>query len=857
MFTHYLMIALRQLRRGPLTALINVFTLTLGLVSFVAAYAVVSYWSNSERHFANAGRTYVITANMALRDGSIATGTIPQTNPLYERYLRVEFPEFEAIAKANLWSREASVTADGQGARVAAVAVDAEFLDIFDLPLVAGDRQSALLDPSGVLLSEEAALRLFGSTDVLGRTVTLGGNLIDAVVTGVVGAIPQPSHLGSSPGASLRFDLIASYPLYERLSRAVANPGAAQTPGAETEAPAAGEGAAQETPPEGQNENWFGGYCCTTYVMLERGSSLSAADLNARLSDFVERRLPPEMLAMASLEVGAVPVSDLMVATLDSQLLGSRSGALSITTLLFAVGALVLGVACVNYANLAAARAMRRAREIGLRKAMGAQRGQIFFQHLFEAGLLTAAALALAVLTLQLLAPAVRDAVGIDLRLGLFAGLGFWLFATALLAGVTLLGGSYPAFVLARVRPIEALRLGRMRAGSRFASAVLVGTQFTAASLLVIAVIVMYLQNAELRRSGLGATRDPYLVINNFGPVTGVDNERLWEELRRKPQVTGLTQMGSEPWSDGINLTVLSRSQDAAPEANSTAFWYNVGYDFFSTFDIPLVAGRVFDRDRNDLPPQGDGSTEPRRIVIDRAFSEQLGFAAPVDAVDSLVYSPSQFGPSQPQRIIGVVESRPLHLRGFGATANAYGLGNGAGMVNQVVRLSAADLAGGLAAVEQAWRDLGARSPLQSRFLDEMFEQNYRNFARINQAFAGLALFAIVISLIGLFGMAVQTAGRRLHEIGVRKSMGARNRQIVALLLRDFSRPVVIANLLAWPLAFLAAQAYLSIFIQRIDLTAVPFLLSLAFVLAVAWTAVGSQVQRAARVNPATVLRFE
>src|SRR5690554_864856 len=126
MFTHYLTIALRTLGRAPFTALVNVFTLALGLVSFVAAYAVVAYWHGGERHFANTGRTYVITASLALRDGSIATGTMPQTNELYERYLRVEFPEFEAIAKANVWSREASVTVDGEGARVIAVAVDPE-----------------------------------------------------------------------------------------------------------------------------------------------------------------------------------------------------------------------------------------------------------------------------------------------------------------------------------------------------------------------------------------------------------------------------------------------------------------------------------------------------------------------------------------------------------------------------------------------------------------------------------------------------------------------------------------------------------------------------------------------------------
>src|SRR5215471_8618421 len=224
MLGHYLAIALRNLRRAPFTAAINVATLALGLVAFVAAYAVVAYWRDSDRHFATADRTYVITASLALRDGSIATGTMPQTNELYAKYLKVDFPEIEAIVRANAWNQQASITADGRGARVIAVAVDPEFLDIFDLPFIAGDARTALASPDGLLVSEAAALRLFGTKDVLGKTITLGGNLIDATVKGVIGAIPEPSHLGNSRSASLHFDIIAPYDLYERLRTAVNRP---------------------------------------------------------------------------------------------------------------------------------------------------------------------------------------------------------------------------------------------------------------------------------------------------------------------------------------------------------------------------------------------------------------------------------------------------------------------------------------------------------------------------------------------------------------------------------------------------------------------------------------------------------
>jgi putative ABC transport system permease protein len=874
MFGHYFSIALRNLRRAPFTALVNVLTLALGLVAFVAAYAVVAYWGNSDRSFANTDRTFVITASLALRDGSITTGTFPQTTDFYERYLRLEFPEFEKLARARVWNRQASVSADGRRALVIGLAVDPAFLEIFDLPFIAGDPRTALQSPNALVLTESAALRLFGTKDAVGKIVSLGGNLIDATVTGVVGEIPEPSHLGSSESAPLHFEIMAPYELYERLAVAVNRPqtpppgsggangaGASartgETPPAAADAPVPADATPADAPPPAQNENWLGNYCCTTYVMLKRDSAVSTASLNARLRDFAERRMTPEQLKMATVDVGAVPLSGLLVTGLNAQLLGGASSWLSITTILFGLGALVLLVACMNYANLSTARAARRAREIGLRKVLGARRLQLIAQYLLEAGVLTAAALAVAVGVVALIAPLVRNAVGIDMRAAIFGDTGFWLFIGALLVGVTLLGGSYPALVLSRVRPIEALRLGRVRIGPRFASTLLVGAQFAAASFLLIAVIVMYTQSAALVRTGAGSTRDQHLVISNFRPVTGVDSDLLIAELERLPQAKGVTGRGAAPWSDNVNLNLFSRSPEETTSLQ-TAFQNNVSYDFFKTLDIPVVAGRVFDRDHNDLAPQGppDPSRPPINLVIDRILARQLGFRSPEEAVDQPIYFPAVLGEQAQQfRIIGVVESRPLELRGFGATASVYRLGTGA--QNIIVRLSADDIAGGLAGAEAIWRRLSPQAPFQRRFMDEMFEENFATYARVNQVFVGLAAFAFLISVIGLFGMAVQVAGRRTHEIGVRKSVGARKLQIVRMLLLDFSKPVVIANFIAWPVGYFAAQAYLSVFIQRISLTPLPFVASLSVVVAIAWIAVSSQALRAARANPATVLRFE
>jgi putative ABC transport system permease protein len=215
---------------------------------------------------------------------------------------------------------------------------------------------------------------------------------------------------------------------------------------------------------------------------------------------------------------------------------------------------------------------------------------------------------------------------------------------------------------------------------------------------------------------------------------------------------------------------------------------------------------------------------------------------------DLLVYRAKCCNPIRGEAIVGYV------TRGKGIAVHSKLCPN---VQNLIVRLSAGDVGAGVAAIDAAWSRLGARVPIQRRFMDEAFNQSFEKFARYNQVFVALMAVAFFISIIGLFGMAVQVAGRRMHEIGVRKSVGARKSQMVIMLLRDFSKPVLAANLIAWPLAYLAAQQYLRVFIQRISLTPLPFVASLAIVLAIAWAAVGSQAWRAARANPATVLRFE
>ena len=849
MFRHYLAIAVRSFRRAPFAASVNIFALALGLTAFVIAYGVVTYWDRSEGYFPNAERTYVVTATFQGRDGGRAT-PLPMTNRLYADYLRADFPEFEAVARAQLMYEETGVAAGDAYTEMSVVGAESEFLKIFDLPFKAGDAK-ALSQPRSAVLTEDAAKRLFGAANPLGKTITLA-NVLDVTVTAVVADVPGPSHLGKTETASLRFDVLASWDTLDGVQDAARARLGARNPNT-----AANQPPRNAPPPP---ENWLGGYCCTTYVMLSRGSGLTDATLNERLKAFGEAHIPLAQKEITTLTIGAVPVTSLMTAQLNSQLL---SGApISITTLLLVLGTLVLVVACVNYANLATAQAARRAREVGLRKALGANRRRVMLQYLAESAVLTGIATVLSLVVVRLVAPLLRNAVDIDLRLSLFDGAGFWLFLAVLLGAVTLLGGAYPALVLSRVAPVTALRVGRSRIGPRFAGTVLVGVQFAAASFLLIMVLVMYGQNRELERTGLGGTTDRLVMIANAPQFSEVDNELLRKELERLPQVRGVSEISTPPWSPQVNLVGFARTPDADATAVTT-YLNTVGYDFFSTLGFTVLAGRGFDRDHGEdafrgfnLAQLNDG--RPINAVIDASLAAKLGFASPEAAIDQTFFIPDNFtrafgGKAVEVRAIGVVADKPLHLRG--ATSNIYWLQPGQAF--QVVRVAANDVSGGLAAIDATWKRVSPKIPITRKFMDQLFDKSYENFARINQVFAGLALVAVSIALIGLFGMAIHVAGRRLREIGVRKSIGARTGQVVLMLIRDFSKPVIIANLVAWPLGYFAAQQYLSVFMHRIPLTPAPFGLSLAMVLAVAWIAVGGHAVRAARISPADVLRVD
>jgi putative ABC transport system permease protein len=369
----------------------------------------------------------------------------------------------------------------------------------------------------------------------------------------------------------------------------------------------------------------------------------------------------------------------------------------------------------------------------------------------------------------------------------------------------------------------------------------------------------MHAQNRELQREREAAAGEPVLTITSSIRDARVDMQVLRNELLRNESIALVAAADETP--GGLmsgNHRFVGRSLDVGA-ARLFATTNSIDHNYFKALNIDLVAGRNFDpAQRDEWNHVTASANDVMNIVINRAMATQAGWSNPAEAVGQTLYGHGGLGEaSLTMRVIGVVETKPLALLGpFGSIANVYTLEPDRATI-PIVRFANGRTQEALAALEATWDKLSPNVPLRRMFLDESFERTLRILPMISNTFSALALFAFSISAMGLIGMATHVTSRRTREIGVRKTLGASVTRILGLLLRDFSKPVVVANVLMWPLAYILLQGYLSMFMVRTSLNVLPFVFGLAITAVIACASVGLQATKAARLNPATVLRHE
>jgi putative ABC transport system permease protein len=519
-----------------------------------------------------------------------------------------------------------------------------------------------------------------------------------------------------------------------------------------------------------------------------------------------------------------------------------------------AIGLLILLVACFNFMNLATARALLRAREIALRKTMGALRQQLVIQFLGEAVVMALLALLLALAMAEMLLPVFDDFLQRPIAFTYAADWPLLLLILAIAVAAGLVSGSYPALVLSGFRPAAVLRANTGgQAGSGRLRAILVVLQFAVSIGLGIAALVVFSQINFARNVDLGLQRDNVLVIDSHGRVTGEGRQSFVQALRSQPGVLALGMGGQQPFDTGQSLVpvmvpghpdvIMLNEIDASP-------------DIPSVYGMKLIAGRLLSDARSEdrmyfkelLRP--DARNEGHNVLINEAAAARMGFT-PQQAIGKSIL----FG-SNHANIVGVLADakyggarEPVKPTAFDYYAEQ--------PANVVLRLRGDMIPQTLSFIDKSWHSFAPITAVQRHFLDDSFDKLYSSDERQGKMFGIFVAIAIFIACLGLFGLAAFTAGRRTKEIGIRKVFGARTRDVVLLLIWQFSIPVLIANAIAWPLAWYYLRGWLEGFAYRIALNPLYFAGVGTVALVIAWITIFAHAWRVARANPINALRYE
>ncbi|MFV3077588.1 ABC transporter permease [Niveispirillum fermenti] len=831
MWKNYLMVAIRNLLKHKLYSAINICGLAIGLATCVLILLFVRNETTYDRFFSDSDRLYQVAIRAQLpgrQADNVAVAMLPLAAALKEG-----FPEVEMTARV---VQDTTIFRRGDELFTETTrAVDPDFFRMFDFPFLQGDRMTALDEPNGIVLTESAARKFFKDADVLGRTLEVEDG--DPVkVTGIIPDMPSNTH----------FNLEIIRP-YASLSQTTRN----------------------------QERNW-GSICCETYLLLKPGSDVDA--INTRLATWIKTAAPTIHSVTGSFNLGEIftprirNVKDIHTEPLQTSMRPATSYTEIVT--FAAVAVLVLAIASINFMNLATARATQRAREVSVRKVVGASRGQIIIQFIGESLLLTLIGLLLSVALVELALPAYSAFLDKELSFNLFTDplLAPVLLGLALVVGVA--GGAYPAFFLSGFNPARVLKgsSSGVGGGSGRLRMALVVVQFAISIALMVATAVVYGQLLYAQNKNLGFDKENTIVLNGF--PGGSDRERqqtLTNVLAALEGVVSVAGTDATPSSGSENNTNV-RVPGADPNQLLVLRQGAVDWDYVRTLGLRMVAGRDFDRNRPSdqvifPPPAGSAAaTTPAAeeekkvftgaVILNEAAVKRLGFAGNQEALGQEFEAGAGQGGTLRLTVIGIVDD--FHFRSVhDPIAPAMFMVDNGTYSDLIIRIRGGNVEGTLAAIDRAWRDLYPNRPVQREFLDTRIQNLYVREAKTSQMFAAFSGLAIMIACLGLFGLASFTAERRTKEIGLRKVLGASVMDIVRLLVWQFSKPVLIANLIAWPAAWYFMDRWLSAFSFRIDLNPLLFVAAGALALAIAWLTVGLHAARVAQAKPVTALRYE
>jgi putative ABC transport system permease protein len=805
---NYLTVTLRVMLADRFFTFVNLLGLSIGIASVIVIFLHVTDAFSHDRWLPDHEALYRIDT-VETTPGREPLNIARAPGPLRDALLQ-DLPEIEAISRA--YTAPASVVREGQPFNEDILVADPNFFSLMGLPFAVGEPNQALRNTASIALSGRAAEKYFGDGEAVGERLTiLAPEPRDFVVSAVFETLPRNSHMV--------FDIVIPFDGYF---------------------PANTEEIASIP------DNWGGAYFFT-YARLKDGADVAA--IERRLPGFVDRALPQWLTGLLSIpphefyQFRFVPVEDVHF---DGGPIGAMKPPASRTTLfaLSTVALLILVIASINFANLTTARSTLRAREVALRKVVGAKRRQILVQFLGEAVLLTALAGLIGLSLVELTLPYLAGLLGLSVSLPLQNGWQFWAALVFVLLVTAIVTGLYPSVIISRIRPASVLnRSSAARSGS-LVREVLVVAQFAISIALIAATTVMLLQMRFARDADLGFdSKNVLLVRMPEGSRLEALAATFKEAVLRNPDVVEATLSSSAPSDVSEDNVSIQQPGEAKPVQLG---FHIVDSDFFRTYGVEPLSGRT--SSMRQAQSDGEGAAP---VVINQAALERLGFTGADEAVGEVIRTSSSA-----YTIVGVVPD--IHFRSLHEPVRdeMYMLSDDAGGVLSI-RFRTDDLPGFVASMDRLWRERVPGHDIDSAFLDDSLDALYereRMQARLFGIFSGLA---ILLSCLGLLAMAAFAVQRRAKEIAIRKVLGARTRDVVGLLLWDFARPVLIASLIALPTAWWAMRDWLNGFATRIDLGPAPFLAAALVAFTIAIVTIGGHALRVARANPIHALRYE
>jgi len=804
MFKNYFKVALRNLIKSKVFSFINVAGLAIGMACCIVILLFVQDELSYDKHHPNAERIYrVINERHADGNSSYMALTPPPMGPT----LANTFPEVEKSLRLFPlgFAESLMIYEDKKYFEKNLYLAEPSIFEFFHLPFVAGNPTTALTEPNSVVITEEMAHKYFGDVSPLGKIITMS-NRTDLQVTGVIENPADHFHLN--------MDFILSF--------AILN----------------------DWVPQQRMQSWVWQQFYN-YIMLREGSD--AEKLQAKLPDFIAQHADAQTKATGFWYRSQLqPVKDIHLHSSNFRFDFSERGDITYVYAFAIIAGFVLLIACINFMNLSTARSAKRAKEVGLRKVIGARRGQLVKQFMGESAVTGLLAVGLAIGLVELVLPAFNRFSGKSLGLNfetnfltLLTILGFGLL-------VGLLAGSYPALFLSGFRPLQVLQgeFGRFKRAFPLLRKALVVIQFAISIVLIVGTLVVFQQIDFAQNKRLGFQKEQVVVLPLRGDAMEDNYQTVKRELLQNPHVLSATACYGVPGGIVAGDDIRLPGQDNRPANVIVA-----DHDYLTTLRMELVAGRNFSESfRTDAQ---------EAFILNETLVREFGWSSPEAAIGkALEWDMWGEDAVKKGKVIGVVKDfhlKSVHEEITPTVIHIYP----PAFSSLVVRIRPENMASTLDFFRDNWQEAAPAWPFQYEFLDQTLERLYKSEQKLAQIFGIFSLLSIFVACLGLFGLASFMAEQRTKEVGIRTVLGATKASIVKLFSMDFIKLVVLANILAWPIAYYFMNQWLENFAYRIDIAWSLFFLAGALALAIAVFTVSTQAIKAALVNPAQSLRYE